>query len=140
MRIDGVIISDRMAAAHLATAISYHERRLRHDGVEAPDFLARLITELIDFAKSGKGPAVQRPEPSEPAIADFLFSGPTMTAEAVAEELGVSGSMVARYCRSGKLPARKQDGVWQIDPIALAAFRRQKESDERLAEKDRSPN
>ena len=125
---DAVMISDRTEAVHLVLALRQHAARLRTDGVTPPEFLADLMAELLDFARSGTVPQVQSPEPSEPEIAASEFRRSTLDLAAAAVALGVSESMTARYCRTGKLPAHKMNGSWRIELVALEAFRKTKET------------
>lgn len=46
----------------------------------------------------------------------------TVTLSEAAERLGVHYMTVYRYVRLGRLPARKVDGIWQIDVADLADF------------------
>jgi excisionase family DNA binding protein len=45
-----------------------------------------------------------------------------LSAEAIAQRLGVSQETVNRWCRTGQLKASKAGRVWRVRPADLEAF------------------
>ena len=63
------------------------------------------------------------PPPLPPGEGRKMAKKPMTLAEA-ADELGVHYMTVYRYVRTGRLPATRVGGVWQVDPGHLALVRR----------------